>query len=133
MNNVVAWFCKSKGFSLIASVVSVLLTLGMTSEGIFVSNLENAFAQQGSTNMTTPGHIMTGGEGMQHDSGQGMSGMSGMTGGEGMQHDSGQGMSGMSGMTGGGMQHDSGQGMSGMSGMTSGGMADMIADKECQA
>ncbi len=97
MNSVVAWFCKSKGFSLIASVVSVLLTLGMTSEGIFVSNLENAFAQHGYTNMTTPGHIMTGGEGMQHDSGQGMSGMSGMTGG-GMQHDSGQGMSGMSGM-----------------------------------
>jgi hypothetical protein len=38
MNSVVKWLDKSKGFSLTASVVSLLLTIGMTSEGTFVSS-----------------------------------------------------------------------------------------------
>ena len=122
MNSVVIWVDKFKGFSLMASIV--LLAIGMTSEGTFVSSLENAYAQHGSTNMTTPGRIMTGEGGMQHESGQGMSGMGGMTEGGGeMEHGGGQGMSGMGGMTEGGgeMEHGGGQGMSGMGGMTEGG------------
>jgi hypothetical protein len=69
---------RSTGTMLIVSVLLGLITLGMTSERIFITSFENVFAQQNMTNMTSPTQLMTGGGGMQQGGGQGMSGMGGM-------------------------------------------------------